>query len=312
MNQSENIAQLLQQQLALWPLAQSNYQALQRVKTKTLSFGNYSIQVQFNPERLQSSAAKIDTKSIQERKCFLCPANLPEVQRGLAYGSGYQILVNPYPIFPNHYTIPSYTHQDQLIASRYGDMLDLAKDLDSCTIFYNGPKCGASAPDHLHFQAGSKGFMPIEKEIERISKETLIETKRLKVSVIADYLRNGICIETSDRTEAVAFFDQLYALLPIKEGETEPMMNILSWYKPLVQQWISCIFPRAQHRPACFSDIGDKNILISPASVDLGGVFITPLEKDFDKINACDIEQILNEVCISTESLQLIINKIQK
>ncbi len=306
---SDNAKTLLSEQLREWEQARLNYEALAKVESKNFSFDRFVIKVQFNPARIQSSAAKVDAKSIRERKCFLCPANLPEVQKGIPFENIYQILVNPFPIFPQHFTIPTYQHVDQLILNRYGDMLDLSKNLDEYTFFYNGPKCGASAPDHAHFQAGSKGFLPIEKDIKYIDKEVVFEIDGLTVYTFKGYLRNGFLIEADDKKQAVDFFNHLYSLLEIKEGEKEPMMNIISWYHD--EKWFSCIFPREKHRPSCFFAEGDNNILISPASVDLGGVFITPLEKDFQKITTEDIRAILKEVCISDSDMQALTGRIR-
>lgn len=311
MNLTSKIAKdLLQEQLEEWPLAKTNFEALKNVKSKEFQFDNFIIKVQFNPARIQSSAAKVDAKSIQERKCFLCPANLPKEQKGIPFGKDYQLLVNPFPIFPEHFTIPAYEHTDQLILNRYGDMLDLAQSLDRYTIFYNGPKCGASAPDHAHFQAGSKGFLPLEIEIENIPREIVYRTNELNAFIVHNYLRNSFFIETKNKEHAIQFFKQLYSLLEIKEGDNEPMMNILTWYENGI--WYSYIIPREKHRSTCFYAEGDDNILISPASVDLGGVFITPLEKDFDKITSDDIKEILKEICISNQKMYSIIEKIKR
>ncbi|MDR0866076.1 MAG: DUF4922 domain-containing protein, partial [Candidatus Symbiothrix sp.] len=181
------VKDLLCDQLEEWSLVKSNYEALKNVKSKEFQFDGFIIKVQFNPARIVSSAAKIDAKSIQERKCFLCPANLPKEQTGIPFGNDYQLLVNPFPIFPEHFTIPTYKHTDQLIIHRYGDMLDLAKSMDKYTVFYNGPKCGASAPDHAHFQAGIKGFLPLENEIGNIPKEVIYKTDELIVFVLHHY-----------------------------------------------------------------------------------------------------------------------------
>lgn len=306
---SQQAKELLQEQLQVWDLARNNYKALENVETREFAFDEFAIRVQFNPARIQSSAAKVDSKSIQERKCFLCPQNLPPAQKGIDYKGKYQLLVNPFPIFPEHFTIPAYEHVDQLILNRYEDMLDLAKDLDEYTLFYNGPKCGASAPDHVHFQAGNKGFLPIENDVHYVPKDIVHEGNGIIVYTINNYLRNGLFIEATNKDLAVQFFRRLYLLLDIPEGEKEPMMNILSWYEN--NTWYSCIIPRAKHRPSCFSAEGDANILLSPASVDMGGVFITPLEKDFKKITADDIKQILQEVCIDDEKMQEIVKNLK-
>jgi hypothetical protein len=267
------VRRLFDEQLANWKLAGENYKALEQVETKILFVDEREYKVQFNLARLISSAAKVDAQSIRERKCFLCVENRPPEQKGILFNERYTILVNPYPIFPRHLTIPATEHTPQRIAPRFGDMLDLAQQLDDYIVFYNGPKCGASAPDHFHFQAGNKGFLPIEKEKSWF---------------------NYIRIESDIKQEIVALFQVICDKLPLQSGDDEPMMNILAWYES--GKWVVCIFPRKKHRPACYGAEGDTNLLISPASVDLGGVFITPLEKDFLKITAKDISQILNEV----------------
>ena len=292
---NKEVKQLLHEQLAEWDLAKGNYDALNSVQAKDFDFNGFSIRVQFNPARIVSSSAKVDAKTIQERKCFLCPANLPPVQRGVPFGKDYQILVNPFPIFPEHFTIPTFNHEDQLILNRFEDMLDLAETIDEFSVFYNGPKCGASAPDHIHFQAGNKGFLLIEKDVKTVPKKIISENDELKIYSLENYLRNVVVIESKNKKAVIDAFNELYAKLEIKEGEREPMLNIVAWFDR--GTYICCVFPRSVHRPKCFFAEGDENILISPASVDMGGVFITPQEKDFVKITAKDIEAILREVC---------------
>ena len=267
------INQLFDEQLANWELARNNYRALERVKTKTLFVDGREYKVQFNPARIVSSAAKVDAQSIRERKCFLCAENRPPEQNGIPFKGRYTVLVNPYPIFPRHLTIPAIEHTPQQIAPYFEDMLDLAQQLNEYVIFYNGPKCGASAPDHFHFQAGNKGFLPIEKDRNRY---------------------NMICIESDKKEELLNRFQQIYNNLPQQPDDTEPMINMLVWYE--AAKWIVCLFPRKKHRPSCYSATGEANLLISPAAVDLGGVFITPLEKDFEKITAENIGEILYEI----------------
>ena len=270
----DEVNKLFDEQLSNWELARNNYKALEQVKTKTLFVDGREYKVQFNPARIVSSAAKVDAQSIRERKCFLCAKNRPPEQNGIPFKDCYTLLINPFPIFPRHLTIPAMEHTPQLIAARFEDMLDLARQLDDYIIFYNGPKCGASAPDHFHFQAGNKGFLPIE-------------TNR--------NVNGMICIESDKKEELLDRFKQIYVAMEQKPEDDEPMMNVLAWYE--AGKWIVCIFPRKKHRPSCYSAEGEANLLISPASVDLGGVFITPLEKDFEKITKKDITEILKEVC---------------
>lgn len=266
--------------------------------------------VQFNPARIVSSAAKVDVKSIQERKCFLCPANLPPMQQGIPFNGHYQILVNPFPIFPKHLTVPELEHVDQRILMRFGDMLDLAKSADDYVVFYNGPKCGASAPDHAHFQAGNKGFLTIETEWQRKKDEKIVELSGGTLWALDDYPRATLVIEATDKIDAMTLFGIVFGAMELKPGEEEPMMNVLTWMER--DKWIVCIFPRDKHRPSCYTAEGDANILISPASVDMGGVFITPLEKDFEKITADDIAGILSEVCMNPADYQKLTERIKE
>jgi hypothetical protein len=306
---SAQVQNLLQEQMNAWELARNNYEALSQVRVKELNFNKFKIKVQFNPARIVSSSAKVDSKSIQERKCFLCEQNRPVEQKGIPFGDNYVVLVNPFPIFPKHLTIPACEHVDQLIFNRFGDMLDLAYNLDEFTIFYNGPKCGASAPDHVHFQAGSKGFLPIEKEWKMFADSEVLEYQSAKLFLLDSYLRGTLVIESESKDSAVKLFEKIYASLEVKPDESEPMMNILVWFDS--DKWVICIFPRTLHRPSCYTAQGDDNILISPASVDMGGVFITPLEKDFEKISPQNICDILQEVSMDEVMLQEIVEHLK-
>jgi ATP adenylyltransferase/5',5'''-P-1,P-4-tetraphosphate phosphorylase II len=292
------INNLFENQLRDWDLAKTNFEALQQVKTKELNVDGALYKVQFNPARIVSSGAKVDAKSIQERKCFLCEENRPDVQTGLNFeaqsGEKYTILVNPFPIFPKHFTIPLKNHLPQLIKGRFIDMLDLSEEMSDFVLFYNGPKCGASAPDHFHFQAGNKDFLPLQNGWKNAVVEKLMETEKAKIFEI-NYSFPAFAIAANDKAESLKLFETIYQSLPVNEGENEPMMNILTWYEN--KEWITIVIPRSKHRPDCYFEEDEKNILLSPASVDLGGVFITPLEKDFDKLTSNHIQMILNEVC---------------
>ncbi|MDD2960766.1 MAG: DUF4922 domain-containing protein [Muribaculaceae bacterium] len=307
---SADIATLFESQLAIWDTARNNFEALSGVKVKEMKIGNSTMKVQFNPARITSSAAKVDPKSLKERKCFLCAANRPAVQEGIAWGENYTILINPFPIFPKHLTIPCNSHVDQLIKNRIGDMMELAKDLDDYTLFYNGPKCGASAPDHMHFQAGNKGFLSCESDIDKAIKKEIISNEGARLSHLGGLSHNMFLIESKTINDGETLFNKLYDTLEIPAGEPEPMLNILCWY--VSDKWNILVVPRKKHRPSCYFAEGDDNILLSPASVDMGGVFITPVEKDFNKIKVSDIQTILDEVCLNREETQAIINRILK
>lgn len=293
----EAVNKLLEEQLRSWQLAANNYQALAGVESKSLKVGNFTYRVQFNPARITSSAAKVDPQSIRERKCFLCQGHLPKEQKSILFKEHYLILTNPFPIFRQHLTIPDTEHVAQRIYPRMDDMLSLARELTSYTLFYNGPQCGASAPDHFHFQAGNRNFLPIEKEWRENIAGQVGTCGDATLWYLDDTPRATLLIEAGRKEEALTLFNTLYAAMEIKPGHDEPMMNLLAWYEN--EKWIVAIFPREHHRPACYYAEGEQNILISPASVDMGGVFITPLEKDFRRITATDIAAILSETCIS-------------
>ncbi len=304
----DKISEFFNQQLQVWDTARNNFAALANVKVKEFDVAGSKVKVQFNPARIVSSAAKVDAKSLKERKCFLCAANRPDVQEGIEW-KNYTILINPFPIFPRHLTIPCNDHVDQRIASRIADMMNLAAELEGYTLFYNGPKCGASAPDHMHFQAGNCGFMPIEEEVETAKKEVVAKIGDAELSLVSGTSHPYFLIRTAEVTNGEKVFDMVYDRLVIPEGEPEPMLNVLCRYEAGV--WSILVFPRKKHRPACYFAEGEANILISPASVDMGNVFITPLEKDFEKITAADIKQIFDECCLNEEELRTIANNIK-
>lgn len=293
---NETIQKFLTEQLADWETARNNYAALAGVQVRELNVCGVHYKVQFNPARIVSSGAKVDAKSIQERKCFLCPTNLPAQQKGIPFGGHYQILVNPFPIFPRHLTIPDLNHTPQRIEGRLEDMMELARQLTDFTIFYNGPRCGASAPDHAHFQAGNRDFMPIEADWKNQIAGRIADYGKATLYYLNDQPRTTLVIQSSDMASANHLFSLICRLLP-EQPEGEPMLNLLAMYDEGV--WTLFVFPRAKHRPACYTAEGDARLLSSPASVDLGGVFITPVEADFHKISPAIMEQILSEVCLS-------------
>jgi len=275
MQLNDQVIQLLHRQTIAWPLAAANYSALSHVKTKKLSINGFDFTVQFNPARIISSAANTDPQAIKERKCFLCRHHLPPEQESFPYtaqsGNKYFILCNPYPIFPRHLTISDDHHTDQLIFGRVDDMLELAEKLTDFVIFYNGPKSGASAPDHFHFQAGNKGFLPIQSLVE-----------------------SGTSLVHYPVPALVFTSDEIDAATTCLHQNPEPMLNLLCWKTG--HTFYIVIFPRKRHRPSQFYARGETNILFTPGAIDLGGVLITPLEKDFCKLTAADVSDIFTQI----------------
>jgi hypothetical protein len=310
---------LLDEQKREWAMLRDGAAALDDVQTRTIPLNGFNFRLQFNPKRLASSAARVDPKTIAQRKCFLCPANLPAEQRSVAFGEEYLILCNPFPIFPQHFTIPHKEHLPQRIADAFGPMLDLARAMHArYTIFYNGPRCGASAPDHLHFQAGDKGFMTIESEYERLKGQPIVMTRNVAVYAPRS-ARPFVSIESSDRDAAANAFKVLSRNLgniaPSPSPE-EPMMNIIMNFEPAATgngngigagatgdsgTWRVIVLPRIKHRPSFYSAPGDARILLSPGTVDLGGVCILPVEQDFRRLGEQHLQQMLDEVMLPPE-----------
>lgn len=305
---------LLEEQKKSWKELREGYESLKNIKIKTFQYDSFRMKVQFNPGRYISTSAKVDEKTINERKCFLCPANLPEEQKGILYQDEYLTLGNPYPIFPEHFTIPNINHVPQKIKYNFSLMLRLTKELSKYyVVLYNGPKCGASAPDHFHFQAGTKNYMPIEDDFHQMKNEygeILFETDELIVSAIDDGLRRMISLEGIDAEKLITAFNNFYMVYSaLSINNEEPMMNIISSYEAEFG-WRVIIFLREKHRSSHYFAEGEDKILLSPASVDLGGVCITPLEKDFDRITKEKLTEILSEVSLNKISFGLIKQKV--
>lgn len=285
-NYASQVEELINAQMHEWALVSKNYADLNKIVLKKLQFNGFQFLVQFNPARIISSSAKIDKLSIEKRPCFLCDGNRPVEQGSLDFKDNFRILVNPYPIFRQHLTIIHKNHVPQLIKPYFINMLELAKELQTFTIFYNGPKCGASAPDHFHFQAGTKGYMPLEHQISDIKKQfgTLKDITNCNVWKIDDGIRKFFHLESDNEYAIQDVFFKIYEMLSsFSSFDDEPGLNVICSFAQ--DLWKVDIFPRSKHRPSQYSEHGGKNIIFSPGSVDLGGLMIIPLEKDFVKID---------------------------
>jgi len=306
---NSKITELLHEQVSNWELARTNFEGLKTVRTKSFDFGDFEVKVQFNPARIVSSGAKVDAKTIAERKCFLCTENRPAEQNSVDAGD-YLVLVNPFPIFPEHFTIPRKEHVDQQIKPYFADMLMLAEALDDYLIFYNGPRCGASAPDHMHFQAGTKDFLPLVNDYKRLKDthaQLLVESKNFQLFNFNGYLRTIYCIESTDVESAKDAFEKLYNHFTSPptleergeigaEGEVEPMLNIVCTFED--GKWFTFVLPRKTFRPWQYTADGEQQLLVSPATVEMCGVFITPIEAHFEKITKEDVESILEQASL--------------
>jgi hypothetical protein len=306
---------LFESQLKSWLLMKTNYDALKNIQTKSFWFDGFKFKVQFSPGRIISTSAIVDNNTISNRPCFLCVKNLPEGQKGIILRDKFILLCNPYPIFQKHFTIASLSHEPQRISEYFGELLELSKLLSPrYTLIYNGPACGASAPDHLHFQAGTKQFIPIENDIQQIKNDfgkMVQENESITTSFINDELRRIIFIESRDKSLIEKSFRRIFRIYEeVSSTEPEPMMNLLCNYDKEFG-WSLIIFLRSKHRPDCFFKNDPDKILISPAAIDLGGLVISPRKEDFVRLDKDLLQQIINEVSIDQKTFSLIEEKIK-
>ena len=295
-------------QLNQWKDVAKRFEELKGVQTREVG----SALAQFNPARLLSTGAKIDKATLAKRPCFLCEKNRPKEQIVLPFGNDFDILVNPFPILPVHFTIPSRYHQQQAIAGNYVQIHRLLRAYPQLMVFYNGPKCGASAPDHLHFQAGTSGILPLQRDWQRLY-ETSVPLLKLNnaegIYEIKDYICPVLAIVSHTEKHDVELFSRLYEALPMKEDETEPMMNVVAWRSG--EAFISVVFPREKHRPDCYSADGEAQCLVSPGSLDMAGLLILPRQSDFEGMTAERAKAILREVSLSDEVMVKVVNRIR-
>jgi hypothetical protein len=303
---------LLEQQKLNWLQLKEGYRALESVRVREIVCGSYSISVQFNPKRITSTGADLDAKTIQERKCFLCLENLPEPQKGILYRDEFLLLCNPVPIFTRHFTFSSIHHIPQEIESSLSVLLNLTRDLSpDFTVFYNGPKSGASAPDHLHFQVIPWRAITVERDaVDMWRRKRLYYRDHVTGCVLMNYDRAALVIESTDEFRLLEFMkDMLESWKKILGSMEEPKMNILCSYQE--ELWRLIILPRRKHRPDIYFLEGDDRVLISPAAVDIGGLVVTPLERDFLHMDAKLIKSIFAEVTEPPEIIENILEKLR-
>lgn len=302
----------LESQLAKWQTARTNHEALDKIETRTFEVNGNDITVQFNPARAVSTCAKVDKASIEARPCFLCSENKPKGQDEIiiSLDEPFSLRVNPYPILHGHLTISSLKHQDQILADKTERQLPgrlvnwLEKHFASgYALFYNGAKCGASAPDHFHFQAARQNDIPLIRQWNRLLS-TAVCTKELKMgngSTCRSYqMTNYICplqafVTEHSMTTSPELIEEYLQTLPVHDGESEPRYNLFAWNDP-VRGFTVVYLPREKHRPACYTATGKDQLLVSPGALDMAGLLVTPRKEDFDKITEQDILQIYNEV----------------
>lgn len=307
--EDSSISRFFNRQLEVWTDARHRFRDLKHVETRQFSD---QLKLQWNPARIVSTGAKIDKKTLGERPCFLCDKNRPKEQMSKQIDEKFHLLVNPFPILPVHFTIPARKHQPQLIYKNYGEMhrfISLHSDL---MVFYNGPKCGASAPDHLHFQAGTNGILPLQTNWQRLSRnltDIISLNDEEKISVVRDFIVPAFVIISKSAESDEALFRRLYKAMPQRGDETEPMMNIISWRKG--EEFISVVIPREKHRPEAYFAEGDAQFVVSPGVLDMSGLIITPREEDFRKLTEEKVLSLLQECGVSEEKMNAIIAKLK-
>ena len=307
--EDSSISRFFNRQLEKWDDARHRFRDLKHVETKKLS---EEVRLQFNPARIVSTGAKIDKKTLGERPCFLCDKNRPKEQMSQQIDERFHLLVNPFPILPVHFTIPARKHQPQAIYKNYGEMHRFLSLHSELMVFYNGPKCGASAPDHLHFQAGTSGILPLQTNWQRLSRnltDVISLNDEEKIAVVRDFIVPAFVIISKSEESDETLFHRLYKSMPMRGDETEPMMNIIAWRKG--DEYISVVIPREKHRPEAYFAEGDAQVMVSPGALDMSGLIITPREEDFHKLTEESATTILQECGISTEKMNSIVTKLK-
>ena len=335
MNNNKSIYKFVGDQLSRWPLACDNFRALKNVLVREVEVGGLKVKLQFNPARMISSAAKLSKEEIAARRCFLCRDNRPAEQIMLKFdgrkGKKYHILVNPYPIFPDHLVIAMNRHTDQSIWKRYVDMLDLARKYDGFTFFYNGPKSGASAPDHHHFQAAPKGLIPLQEDVERFfacaqnDSECAQNDSECAQNDILQYLTSeqdanlyhykrfttGVFVIKAETAKSAAkIFYRLLDCAEIPEGEKEPLFNLFTYWKD--GEFRSIVIFRSRHRSHHYFSDGPDHLTMSPGCADMGGVFIVPVKEEYEKITPELLSEMVREVSITEEEEAEIVNRLTR
>ncbi len=302
-----NIRAFFTHQLDTWGEIRQRYEALKHVGLKQLGHR----QLQYNPARMVSTGAQIDRQTIAQRACFLCEKNRPEEQLTIDLGNDFELMVNPFPVLPMHFTIVRKTHVPQTILENYTEIHRLLELFPELFVFYNGPMSGASAPDHMHFQAGIGQELPLMTVLRKLEKEQQVLIKQgngSSLSMFNSVSFNAFVIKSKAQETEMTLFKQLYAAMPVREGEKEPRMNIVAWRDG--SEDVIVVLPRDNHRPACYFEEGDRRMVISPGALDMAGLIITPREEDFNRMSEDKLISILKEVSIKEKDMKNIKEKL--
>lgn len=299
-----SIMALIRQQTREWPALRDSVEALERAQLKKFLVKESEVCVQYNPGRIISTSAKVDAQTISKRPCFLCLENLPPEEKAIPFQREYMTLCNPFPILPGHLVISSRTHTPQTIIGNFLTFLDLTRDLgEGWFTLYNGPRCGASAPDHLHFQACRYEKLPIMADLARWRRFFVLETPSVNTFIMEGHPLNSLIGRGSDREALVQWFEQVMdSLSRVTGSKEEPMINVVAIYEQ--EEWAVVCYPRARHRPTSYDAEGEAKLTVSPAAIDLSGLVIVPREDHFQRINHKDLERIFGEVTLDNQQFQ--------
>jgi Domain of unknown function (DUF4922) len=293
---THQLEELFKRQLRQWPQLAKGVEGLAQAKTRSVRIDWFDVFVRHIPHRMASTTASVDRESVAKRPCFLCAANLPSEEEGVPFDEDFTIYCNPFPIVDRHLTIAHKEHGSQRIANQFGNMLDIAARLDGYFVVYNGPECGASAPDHMHFQAGSRVLFPIEKDTAGLTGVT-----------VPNYARNVFLFRGRDRSALIDRMNRTIELLADATGKhPEPMVNIAVFHER--DEWVTYLFPRGKHRPEVFHT---GELTVSPASIDLCGIFVVPRAQDFERIAGDAISAIFREVTLPDDQFQEVARKLE-
>lgn len=298
------VSALLAQQQATWPMLQAATAGLARVEYKHFTAHDTPVIAQYNPRRIVSTSAKVDAASIKARPCFLCADNLPAEEKGIAFGADYVILCNPFPVLRNHLVISHREHTPQTLDAHVAALLELTRDIGA-TYFtlYNGPKCGASAPDHMHFQACERSLLPLVADLARHERRIVAADSAVEIFTLTDYRLNLLALRGRDQDRLAEWLARAVATLAEVTGATdEPLLNLTAWVDE--EDLTVCLFPRSRHRPACYFAEGEAKFTISPAGIDLAGVLVVPEAEHFARLTADVVAQIYAEVTLADERFE--------
>ena len=308
----KELNKFIKDQLSVWQLASSNFRALKTAPSREVDVFGLKCRIQYNPRRVISSTADTSPAAIASRKCFLCADNRPKEQFHLGFegrkGRNYHIQINPYPIFRGHLVIVRDEHIPQEIWHHFPDMLDFAARYKDYLVFYNGPSSGASAPDHLHFQAIPKHNLPLEEVVDEFLDhpgEPLATVKDASLYKFDGYARGVFALKATTSKSLAKLFYRLLDCTDRGKGEEEPMFNLYAYVKN--GEYRTIVVMRSAKRSHHFYSEGADHLTISPGAADIAGLFVAPFREDYDKADTALLEELLSEVCISEDEQNMIV-----